>query len=171
MITITSVVGNMRSDKKLEVAYKKLEGESKVERILLSRMEAQRSRMRKVSDVGSDIAINIENGSTLKHGDILLANENKLIVVEYEQEDVLGFRIRDELPSDQKIAVAIKLGHMIGNLHKPICTKDNMTYIPIQSESEVEIIKNNLASIIDYIDIRHTKMVFEPEEGMEHHTH
>lgn len=171
MITITSVVGNMRSDKKLEDTYKKLEGERKVERVLLSRMEAQRSRMRKVSDVGSDIAINIENGSTLKHGDILLANENKLIVVEYEQEDVLGFRIRDELPSDQKIAAAIKLGHIIGNLHRPICTKDKITYIPIQSESEVASIKNNLASIIDYIDIRHTKMVFEPEEGMEHHTH
>jgi urease accessory protein len=171
MITITSVMGNMRSDKKLEAAYKKLEGEKKVERILLSRMEAQRSRMRKVSDVGSDIVINIENGSRLKHGDILFANENKLIVVEYEQEDVLGFRIRDELPSDQKTSVAIRLGHIIGNLHRPICVKNNITYIPIQSESEIANIKSNLASIIDYIDIQHTKMIFEPEEGVELHTH
>ncbi|MFY3741108.1 MAG: urease accessory protein [Candidatus Nitrosomirales archaeon] len=171
MITITSVVGNIRSDKKFGDAYTKLEGEKKVERVLLSRMEAQRSRMRKVSDAGTDIAINIENGSVLKHGDILLANESKLIVVEYEQEDVLGFKIRDELSSDQKTIVAIKLGHIIGNLHRPICTKDSITYIPIQSESEVVNIKNNLAPIIDYIDIRHTKMVFEPEGGVEHHTH
>ncbi|MGH9922609.1 MAG: hypothetical protein ACRD38_07640, partial [Nitrososphaerales archaeon] len=130
MITITSVVGNIHSDKKFGDAYKKLEGEKKVERVMLSRMEAQRSRMRKVSDAGSDIAINIENGSVLKHGDILLANENKLIVVEYEQEDVLGFKIKDELSSDQKTTVAIKLGHIIGNLHRPICTKDSITYIP-----------------------------------------
>jgi len=127
--------------------------------------------MRKISDAGTDIAINIENGSMLKHGDILLADENKLIVVEYEQEDVLGFKIKDELPTEQKISIAIKLGHIIGNLHRPICTKDNITYIPIQSESEVANIKNNLASIIDYIDIHHTKMVFEPEEGVELHTH
>ena len=171
MITITSVVGNIRSDKTFGDAYKKLEGEKKVERVMLSRMEAQRSRMRKVSDAGSDIAINIENGSVLKHGDILLANENKLIVVEYEQEDVLGFKIRDELSSDQKTNVAIKLGHIIGNLHRPICTKDSIAYIPIQSESEVANIKNNLAPIIDYIDIHYTKIVFEPEEGIELHTH
>lgn len=171
MITITSVLGNIRSDKTLENTYKKLESEKKVERVLLSRMEAQRSRMRRISDAGTDIAISIEQGSMLKHGDILLADENKLIVVEYEQEDVLGFKIKDELSSEQKIAVAIKLGHIIGNLHRPICTKGNITYIPIQSESEVANIKNNLAPIIDYIDIHHTKMVFEPEEGIELHTH
>ena len=171
MITITSVLGNIRSDKKLEDAYKKLESEKKVERVLLSRMEAQRSRMRRVSDAGTDIAISIEQGSMLKHGDILLADENKLIVVEYEQEDVLGFKIKDELSSEQKIAVAIKLGHIIGNLHRPICTKGNITYIPIQSEAEVANIKNNLAPIIDYIDIHYTKIVFEPEEGIELHTH
>jgi urease accessory protein len=171
MLTITSVVGNLRSDKKFGDVYKNLEVKNKVERILLSRMEAQRSRMRKISDAGTDIAINIENGSMLKHGDILLANESKLIVVEYEQEDVLGFKIRDELSSEQKTTVAIKLGHIIGNLHRPICTKDSITYIPIQSESEVANIKNNLVPIIDYIDIQHTKMVFEPEEGIEHHTH
>ena len=148
MITITSVVGNIRSDKKFGDAYKNLETKKKVERILLSRMEAQRSRMRKVSDAGTDIAINIENGSRLKHGDILLADENKLIVVEYEQEHVLGFKIRDELSSDQKTTVAIKLGHIIGNLHRPICTKDSITYIPIQSESEVVNIKNNLSLFV-----------------------
>lgn len=171
MITITSVLGNIRSDKTLENTYKKLESEKKVERVILSRMEAQRSRMRRISDAGTDIAISIEQGSMLKHGDILLADENKLIVVEYEQEDVLGFKIKDELSSEQKIAVAIKLGHIIGNLHRPICTKGNITYIPIQSESEVANIKNNLAPIIDYIDIHYTKIVFEPEEGIDVHTH
>ena len=171
MITITSVVGNIGSDKKLEAAYKKLESEKKVEKVLVSRMEAQRARMRKVSDAGTDIAINIENGSVLKHGDILLADENKLIVVQYEQEDVLGFKIKDELSSELKISVGIKLGHIIGNLHRPICAIDNITYIPIQSESEIANIKNNLAPVINYIDIHHSKIIFEPEEGVELHTH
>ena len=171
MITITSVVGNVRSDKKLGDAYERLDGEKKVERVLLSRMEAQRSRMRKTSNVGTDIAISLDRGSMLKHGDVLLADAKRMIVIEYEPEDVLGFKIKDGLSSDEKIAIAIKLGHIIGNLHRPICTKGNTTYMPIQSESEIANIKMNLAPIIAYIDILHTKIIFEPEEGTEVHTH
>ena len=171
MITITSVVGNVRSDKKFGDAYQRLGRENKVERVLLSRMEAQRSRMRRPSDAGTDIAISLEQGSMLKHGDVLLADENRLIVVEYELEDVLGFKIKNELPSDEKITIAIKLGHIIGNLHRPICTKGNTTYMPIQSESEIASIKRHLAPIIAYIDIQHTKIIFESEEGTEVHTH
>ena len=171
MMTITSVVGNTRSDKNLEDAYQKLSGEKKVEKILLSRVEAQRSRMRRTSDAGTDIAITLEHGSTLKHGDVLLLEENMMIVVEYESEDVLGFKIKEELSSDQKVAIAIKLGHIIGNLHRPICVKDNITYMPIQSESEAEDIKKILLQIIDYIDIQHSKIIFEQEEGTRVHTH
>ena len=171
MITITSVVGNTKSDKNLEDAYQKLSGEKKVEMVLLSRVEAQRSRMRRTSDAGTDIAITLEHGFTLKHGDVLLLEENRMIVVEYESEDVLGFKIKEELSSDQKVAIAIKLGHIIGNLHRPICVKDNITYMPIQSESEAIGIKKILLPIIDYIDIHHSKIIFEPEEGTRVHTH
>ena len=171
MITITSVVGNIRSDKNLGDAYQRLGKENKVERVLLSRMEAQKSRMRRNSDAGTDIAISLEQGSMLKHGDVLFIDEKKMIIVEYEPEDVLGFKIKDVLSNEQKIAIAIKLGHIIGNLHRPICTKDNIVYMPIQSESEVANIKKILVSIIDYIDIRREKIVFEPEGGNEVHTH
>lgn len=171
MITITSVVGNVRSDKKLGDMYRRLDKENKVERILMSRMEAQRSRLRKTSDRGTDVAISLEQGSILRHGDVLLNGQNKMIVVEYEPEGVLGFKIKNELPSDKKIAIAIKLGHIIGNLHRPICTKDNVTYMSIQSESEVDSIKKHLAPIIAYIDIIQTRIIFEPEEEIEDHTH
>jgi len=171
MITITTVVGNVRSDAKLGDAYERLYRENKVERVLLSRMEAQRLRMRKVSDSGTDIAISLEQGSMLKHGDVLLVDQNKMIVVEYEPEDVLGFKIKNELANDEKVAIAIKLGHIIGNLHRPICVKGNIIYMPIQSESEVENIKKNLEPIIAYIDICHEKIVFEQEEGIDTHAH
>ena len=171
MITVTSVIGNIRSDKKLGDAYLTLGKEKKVERILLPRMEAQRSRMRRSSDAGTDIAINLQHGVILKHGDVLLIDENKLIVVEYLPEDVLGFKIKKELSSDEQVSAAVKLGHIIGNLHRSIFTIDNVTYMPIQSESEVANIRRNLAPIIACIDIIHTKIIFESEEGIEVHPH
>lgn len=171
MITITSIVGNIRLDKKLGEAYQRLARENKVERILLSRTEAQRSRMRRASDEGTDVAISLEQGFIIKHGDILFVDENKMIVIEYEPEDVLGFKIKAKLSSEQKTMIAIKLGHIIGNLHRPLCIKDNITYMPLQSESELSNIKKILEPIIHYIDIQQGKMIFEPEEGIEVHTH
>lgn len=171
MITITSVIGNIRSDKKFNDIYLKLDRESKVERILLPRMEAQRSIIRRSSDAGTDIAIKLQHGTTLKHGDVLFTDESKLIVVEYLPEDALGFKIKKELSNDERVSVAVKLGHIIGNLHRPIFAIDNVTYMPIQSESEVANIRRNLAPIIACIDIIHAKIIFETEEGIEVHTH
>jgi len=171
MLTIISVIGNVKSDKKLKDVYQKLSRENKVEKVLLSRMDAQRTRIRRTTDAGTDIAITLEHDTMLQYGDVLLLEDNKMIVVEYEPEDVLGFKIKNELRSDEKISTAIKLGHIIGNLHRPILIKGDVTYIPIQSESEVANIRRNLAPILDYIDIQHTRIVFEPEEGIEVHTH
>jgi len=170
-MTVTSVVGNMRTDKRLKDVYQKLSMEDKVERILLSRMEAQKSRIRRFSDAGTDIAINLNHNSMLKHGDVLLIENNRMIIVEYEPEDVLGLKIKNNLSNDQKVAIALKLGHIIGNLHRPICIRDNVTYIPIQSESEIVNIRKILLPIIDYIDIHNEKIIFEQDEGAEVHAH
>jgi urease accessory protein len=170
-MTVTSVVGNVRTDKKLKDVFQKLNKENKVERILLSRMEAQKSRIRRSSDAGTDIAINLNHDSMLKHGDVLRVENNRMIIVEYEPEDVLSFKIKDEISNYQKVATAIKLGHVIGNLHRPICIKDNITYMPIQSESEIANIKKILLPIIDCIDIHSEKIVFEQDEGTKVHAH
>lgn len=171
MITIKSVLGNVRTDKKLHDIYQKLSNEKKVERLLLSRMEAQRSRIRRTSDSGTDIAINLQQNSILRHGDVLLIENGRMIIVEYEPEDVLGLKIKDDIPNDQKIRIAIKLGHIIGNLHRPICTKDIITYVPVQSEAEIANIRQMLLPIIDYIDTHHEKIVFEQDEGIRVHAH
>ncbi|MEM2759268.1 MAG: hypothetical protein QXU32_03795 [Nitrososphaerales archaeon] len=168
MITVTGILGNIRSDKKLWNVYEKLKKENKVEKIVLSRIEAQRPRIRRESDFGTDIAISMKHGSTVKHGDVLLVELDRMIIVEYEPEVAVGFRIRDELSNEEKIQTAIKLGHVIGNLHRSLCIKNNIVYMPIQSESEIESIKKMLLPLIDYIDIYHSKIIFE-EEGMEVH--
>jgi len=171
MITVNSVLGNIRSDKKLQDVYQKLNRKNKVEKILLSRMEAQKSRIRRTTDEGTDIAIILPHGFTLKHGDVLLLEDDKMIIIEYEPEDVLGFKIKDELSNSQKIAIAIKLGHTIGNLHRPISVKGGVTYVPIQSDAEIANIKEILLPIIDYIDIQHARIIFEQELGTKVHVH
>src|ERR1700691_4800886 len=121
---VTSVPGNFSSDPALAEAHARLAAMGKVETLLLSRAEAQRSRMRKRSDAGTDIAIVLEDGHHLRHGDVLVVGEDKMIVVQLEPEDVLRFRVKEGIipPAEEK-SVAVKLGRFIGNLHRPIRTR------------------------------------------------
>ena len=171
MLTITSVVGNVNSDPALAEAHRRLSAKREVETILLPRHEALRSRMRKRSDAGTDIAITLEDGDHLDHGDVLLATGDRMIVVQYEPEDVLRFRMKDGLPDGDRMVVALRLGHMIGNLHRPISTRDGEVYMPLQSAAEAESMTKAMGPVAAWVEIEHLKTVFEPQEGLTSHDH
>jgi urease accessory protein len=134
------------------------------ERMRISRMEAERARMRKTTDKGTDVALMLPAGTRLKHGDILLA-AGKTIVVELEPEKVAVVRIKD---GNARLAVLV--GHAIGNLHRPIKVENGRICFPIQTESELEMLRRQFLSIIDHIEISTDVMVFEPE-GVSAHEH
>lgn len=171
MLTITSVVGNLASDPALAKERGRLSSTGKVETVLVSRLDAQRSRMRKRSDAGTDIAIALEEGDHLDHGDILLATGERMIVVMYEPEDVLRFRIREGLPEEERVELAVRLGHMIGNLHRPIGAKGGEVLTPIQSASEAERMVKAMGEMARLVEVEQVRMVFEPEEGTSSHAH
>ena len=171
MLTVTSVVGNVSANTEFAEAYRKLSASGDVETILLSRPEAQKSRLRRRSDAGTDVAIALEEGHRLRNGDVLLSEGGRMIVVRYEPEDLLRFKIKDGLSDHQRVATAAKLGHLIGNLHRPICTEGEVLYTPSQSEGEAESILKALGTKASWIEVKHVRMVFEPEEGSSSHTH
>lgn len=135
-----------------------------MERIRISRTEAERTRMRKTTDKGTDVALVLPAGTRLKHGDILLAAE-KTIIVEQEPEKVAVVRIKD---GDARLAVLV--GHAIGNLHRPIKVENGRICFPIQAESELEMLRRQFSAVIDHIEISTDVVVFEPE-GVSSHEH
>ena len=61
---------------------------------------------------------------------------------------------------------AIKLGHTIGNMHRPIKITNNKIYFPIQSESEIELFQKLLSNLIDNIDIKSDNIILNPNQVM-----
>lgn len=127
-------------------------------------MEAERTRMRKTTDKGTDVALLLPAGTRLRHGDILAA-AGKAIIVEQEPEKVAVVRIKDDDPR-----LAVLVGHAIGNLHRPIKVENGRICFPIQAESELEMLRRQFASIIDHIELGTDIVVFEPE-GVSTHEH
>ncbi len=72
-------------------------GNNQVERIDITRLESERSRLRKVSDRGTDLALTLIPGSHIR------VPENVAIV-----------SFNSNIPSDKLFGIAIKLGQIIG---------------------------------------------------------
>ncbi len=141
------------------------------ETIKISRLESQRVRMRKLSDKGTDVALTLQPGTRLKHGDVIILTENKMVVVGKEPEDVVMIQIRNNIHEADIVEITVRIGHIIGNLHKPIKLDGNKIYFPIQADTELEMFKKLFEPINEHLDIKKKTMVFEQEDGAEKHEH
>jgi urease accessory protein len=168
---VDSVIGNINREKKLKEKYDEMTGRKVCETIKISRLESQRVRMRKLSDKGTDVALTLPPGTWLKNGDVIIITENKMVVVGIEPEDVIMIEIRDNMHEDDRVEVPVRVGHTIGNLHRPIKLEGNKIYFPIQANTELEMFKKLFEPINEHLDIKKTTMVFEPEDGTEIHEH
>ncbi|NOJ27519.1 MAG: hypothetical protein DA330_05865 [Nitrososphaera sp.] len=168
MITAESILGNIYRDKGMKDKYKKMS--SKCEAIRINRLESQRVRMRKTSDKGTDIALTLPNGSHMRHGDVVLLTDDKMVIVELEPEKVAVVEIT-HLHDEDAIEVPVRIGHTIGNLHRPIKLQDDRIIFPIQTDSEIDMFKKMFGELMHHLEVRADKMVFEPQEEMDVHEH
>ena len=158
-------------DSDLGKKYQTMLKNDKVEKIQVSRLEADRTRMRKLSNKGTDLALSIEPGSHINDGDIVLLTEEKMIITKRESENVVILSLNNDLSAQEILETAIKLGHIIGNMHRPIKVTNNKVYFPIQSDSEIELFKKLFHNLKQNIDIKNENIIFEPDQGYDIHGH
>ena len=171
MIHIDKIIGNINSDSHLRVKYQDMLKSEHVEKIEFTRLESERSRIRKVSDRGTDLALIMVPGSRINDGDVLLVTEEKMVIAKRLSENVAIISLKKNISADQLFETAIKLGHTIGNMHRPIKITDGKIYFPLQSQSEIEIFQNLFFNLSDYLDIKSENIIFEPEPGYNIHEH
>ena len=84
MININSIIGNIFEDEKLQ--------KKDFEKIRMSRTELEKRILRKQTDIGTDIGINLDTGNHLHNGDII-GNEEIKILVEQTPEKVILIKL------------------------------------------------------------------------------
>ena len=157
MLNINSILGNIFKDTSLECAN--------LEKLIISRIDLEKRILRKKTNLGTDIGINLNSSTKLQHGDIIGNNEIK-IIVEQIPEKVISVKLKED---DEKIAIL--LGHIIGNRHRPIAIKDKMILFPIQEDSELEIFQRLFKEIIDHIELKIEEEIFLPHTSADVHEH
>lgn len=136
MILVEAVRGNARDP---EWAAR-LSGAS-VEMLHLDHWEAQKSRFRKVTAEGTQIAVSLDRGSFLHDGDILHwdASLSLAVVARISLRDVMIVHLDDLCALDPALMMrtCVELGHALGNQHWPALVKDNRVYVPLTVDRKV----------------------------------
>ena len=114
---------------------------ARVDVLRLDQAEAQKSRLRKATDGGLEVAISLDRGTQLRDGDILAWDEARraAIVARIDLADVLVIDLSAlaDGPSEASMAGCVALGHALGNQHWAAVAKGTRVYVPLTVAREV----------------------------------
>ena len=160
MQSSVSILGNIFTENGSQI----LKGKA-FEKLQISRHDLEKNRLRRTTDEGTDVAIILERGSKLQHGDILKRDES-FVVIEQIPEKVITVKTRGD-----SFELLVLLGHIIGNRHRPISLEGRSVIFPIQAESELEVFERLFTPIIGKIEMNIEEKIYKPDERMNVHEH
>ncbi len=160
MLTVTSISGNVFHDK----GYAPPE-EGDYERLRVPRSDLGKKRMRRRTDRGTDVALALEAGQSLRHGDVL-SGGGRTIVVEQLPEKVISVRLKTSEASHM-----VLVGHVIGNRHRPFSARGDVVSFPIQARTELEVFGRLFSEIAGHVELSTEEVVFTPHAGADVHGH
>ena len=165
MLIVNAISGNIYKNDNLAKKIQEAKQHGTFRRLLLSRIEMEKSRLRKKTEDGFDIGLVLEPGKRLRHGDIILES-SETILIEQLPEKILTVKFKDDNPE-----LFLLVGHIIGNRHRPISINNETISFPILDDSEMELFQRLFHEVIDKIDLTVDEQRFIPHVGMDIHEH
>jgi urease accessory protein len=107
----------------------------------LDQWQAQKNRLRKLTDAGAELALSLDRTAHLHHGDVLAWDEatKRAIVAHVDLSDVLVIQLAglQGQPEEVLIRTCFELGHALGNQHWPAVVKGTTVYVPLTVDRKV----------------------------------
>jgi len=114
---------------------------SEVDVLEIDQWEAQKSRFRKMTAKGAEVAISVDRGIYLRDGDVLLWDAQALsaLVARIEVRDVMIVHLDGLMRLTPQVAMrtCVELGHAMGNQHWPALVKGDLVYVPLTVDRRV----------------------------------
>ena len=165
MLIVNTILGNMYKDDQLAKKIEDSKVQGKFRRLLLSRIEMEKTRLRKKTDDGFDIGFVLEPGTKLQHGDII-SESDETILIEQLPEKILTVKFKENRKD-----LFLLVGHIIGNRHRPISIRNETISFPIHDDSEMELFERLFHEVIHEIDLSIDEQCFIPHTSMDVHEH
>jgi urease accessory protein len=112
-----------------------------VDVLRLGQADAQKSRLRKKTSSGTEVAVSLDRGTQLRDGDVLHWDEQlrSAIVARVDLKDVMVIDLSalGDHPQQESMATCVELGHALGNQHWAAVVKGLRVYVPLAIAREV----------------------------------
>ncbi|PZQ50123.1 MAG: urease accessory protein UreE [Rhodovulum sulfidophilum] len=136
MILIETIVG--RSS---DPAWRDRLAGAEIDLLLLDQWDAQKSRLRKATVAGVELALSLDRNSHLHDGDVLVwdAAARKAVIARIELNEVMVVEVASEAAADLETAARtlFELGHALGNQHWPAVVKGTRIFVPLTVDRKV----------------------------------
>ena len=165
MLIVNTILGNIYKDDQLAKKIEDSKKQGKFRRLLLSRIEMEKTRLRKKTDDGFDIGFILEPGTKLQHGDVI-SESDETILIEQLPEKILVVKFKENRKD-----LFLLVGHIIGNRHRPISIRNETISFPIHDDSEMELFERLFHEVIHEINLSIDEQCFIPHTSMDVHEH
>jgi urease accessory protein len=131
-----------------------------VDVLRLGQADAQKSRLRKRTSSGTEVAVSLDRGTQLRDGDVLHWDDQlrSAIVARIDFTDVMVIDLGALVTRSaaESMSTGFALGHALGNQHWAAVVKDLRVYVPLTIAREV------MASVMKTHAFEHVTYTFVP---------
>lgn len=109
----------------------------RLERLPIAYDEASKSRLRRSTEAGTDVAISVPRGVYLAEGSVLHDDGERIVVVARRSAPALVVRFGADLDAGELVRQAALLGHAFGNQHVPLEVAGREVRIPLTTSEQI----------------------------------
>ena len=165
MLKVQRIIGNIFDDPALAKEFESNTNNENYKTVHVLRHDLEKTRLKQKASDGTAIGINIEHDKKMTHGDVLYGDDVK-VLVQQVPEPTITVRFAGLEPK-----FLILLGHIIGNLHRPVSLEADSISFPIHDEGEIDLFRTLFRDYMDKIELILEEKIFQPHKSMNVHEH
>lgn len=133
MLVADTVLGNVEDDS-AAAARLAARPDADIEQVTLDERDRRRARFRTTTDAGTDLGVVVPSDRALRPGDVLVDDDERMVVVAFEDRPALVVAFDDAAASPAAFAQAAALGHRLGNHHRDLTVRDGEVLVALDAD-------------------------------------
>jgi urease accessory protein len=103
-----------------------------LEEVTVEERDAQKGRLRIVTDKGQEYGLILARGTALTSGDVFLrATGDSAVLVTLSAQELMVLTLHRTMPTEERLRWAVRVGHVLGNQHWPVAMMGEQICTPV----------------------------------------